>query len=150
MQVNRILGSTATYRSPACSAEGVLQRRVDGGTAGWTGPTPVMELRRSSLLSVALAADGARSLAEVGGSVRFGPNWRRATRNCVLLYGSSGTQEAALEVFRAVGRCFTEVSQAGKQGSETVKRRVCELSGELGDAVIAWRWSAQADLRSPS
>lgn len=68
----------------------------------------------------------------------------------VLLYGSSETQEAALEVFRAVGRCFTEASQAGKQGSEAVKRRVGELSGELGDAVVAWRRSAQADLGSAS
>ena len=73
-----------------------------------------------------------------------------AALHSVLLYGSSETQEAALEVFRAVGRCFTEASQAGKQGSEAVKRRVCELSGELGDAVVAWRWSAQADLGSPS
>lgn len=67
----------------------------------------------------------------------------------VLLYGSSETQEAALEVFRTVGQCLTEASQAGPQGSEAMKRQVCELSGKLGDAVVTWRRSAQADLGSP-
>lgn len=63
-----------------------------------------------------------------------------------LLYGSKETQEAAVDVFRAAGERFQELAASGRQGSPSVKAAYEAASVEVGQKVVRWRQSAQADL----
>ncbi len=64
----------------------------------------------------------------------------------VLLYGSSETQQASVEVFKTLGEVLTEVSRSSKQGSPEIVKAYQGASLNLGDKVVAWRRAAQADL----
>lgn len=64
----------------------------------------------------------------------------------ILLYGSSETQQAALDVFRPFGEKLMEVGHSGKQGSPEVVKAYEAATLDLGDKVVAWRKAAQADL----
>ncbi|HEY1634825.1 MAG TPA: hypothetical protein VGF64_08710 [Acidimicrobiales bacterium] len=64
----------------------------------------------------------------------------------ILLYGSSETQQAAAAVARTLGEQLTEVGRAGKVGSPDILRAYDQASTNLGNKVVAWRQSAQADL----
>lgn len=64
----------------------------------------------------------------------------------ILLYGSTETQNAAIEVFRTLSAKLAEVSRSGKQGSKEIRAAYEIASAEVGDKVVVWRQAAQADL----
>lgn len=68
----------------------------------------------------------------------------------VLLYASSETQAAALDVFRTFGEKLTEAGRGGKPGSLQMAKAYENASVEIGRKVVVWRTSAAADLGASS
>jgi hypothetical protein len=64
----------------------------------------------------------------------------------ILLYGSSETQQAAVSVAGTLGKQLSAVASSGNQGSPEVFTAYGSASVDLGNAVVAWRKAAQADL----
>lgn len=73
-----------------------------------------------------------------------------ASMPAVLLHGSDETQAAALEVLRTLAEKARGIGRIGKGGSPEIVRYMEAASLDIGDKVVAWRKSAQADLASPA
>lgn len=67
----------------------------------------------------------------------------------VLLYGSSETQQAAIDLFNALSGKLIELGSAGPQGSPKVRDFYDKASLDIGDKVVIWRAAAQEDLATP-
>jgi hypothetical protein len=71
-----------------------------------------------------------------------------ASLSNVLLYGSTETQKAAIELFETLGSKLSAIGTVGPQGSVEVQF-VCEkFSLDIGDKAVLWRAAARADLQT--
>jgi len=67
----------------------------------------------------------------------------------VFLYGSTETQQAAIELFETMGANIIRLTNSGRQGSTEVKAAGESLALDIGDKGKLWCASAQADLAMP-
>ena len=68
-----------------------------------------------------------------------------AALGSVLLYGSSDTQQAAVKLYKTLGKKLIELGRCG-QGSREARSVFDEASLDIGDKAVLWRAAAQADL----
>lgn len=67
----------------------------------------------------------------------------------VLLYASSDTVDAAVDLYRTFSERLTEVGHSGRQGSPEAQSAYDVASLEIGNKAVVWRRAAQADLGLP-